>query len=178
MMAVLLLMAALASDTGFQPGDDAAVKVMRQFLYPTPAFYAQPLLELALGQVLTVVEVGSAWYRVSTASDQTGWVHSTALAAASSGSGTVGSGSGSATQDEVTLAGRGFNSDVEAQYRSDNPTLDFAKVDAMTNLKISSETLAAFLSTGGLIELAEGSAPPPAETPGSGSGSREGGTSR
>lgn len=175
-MAVLLLMAALASGSGFQAGDEAAVKVMRQFLYPTPAFYAQPLLELALGQVLTVVEVGGAWYRVTTASDQTGWVHSTALAAASAGSGTVGSGSGSATQDEVTLAGRGFNSDIEAQYRSDNPGLDFGKVDAMEDLEVSGETLVAFLSAGGLIEMAEGSTPPPSTD--SGSGSREGGTSR
>jgi hypothetical protein len=174
-MTVLLLLTALASGTGFEPGAEVAVKVMRQYLYPTPAFYAQPLLELALGQVLTVVEVGTAWYRVSTASDQTGWVHSTALAAASSGSGTVGSGSGAATQDEVTLAGRGFNSEIEAQYRSDNPSLDFAKVDAMEDLEVASEALTAFLSAGGILDLAESSTPPAG---GSGSGSTGGGTSR
>jgi hypothetical protein len=175
-MMVLLLVAVLASDTGFQPGDEAAVKVMRQFLYPTPAFYAQPLLELTLGQVLTVVELGGAWYRVSTASDQTGWVHSTALAGASTGSGTAGASSGTATQDEVTLAGRGFNSDIEGQYRSDNPSLDFGKVDAMEDLGVTSDELAAFLGEGGLIELAEGYSPPPPT--GTDSGGREGGASR
>jgi len=159
-MAVFLLMAALATGSGFQPGDQVAVKVMRQYLYPTPAFYSQPLLELALGQILTVLEVGNSWYRVSTSASESGWVHSTALAAASSGSGTVGSGSGTATQDEVTLAGRGFNSDIEAQYRSDNPSLDFTKVDAMESIEVPSTDLAVFLAAGGIIEAPEGSATP------------------
>jgi len=173
-----LLLAVLVS-TGFDVGDQAAVKVMRQYLYPTPAFYAQPLLELTLGQVLTVLEVGSSWYRVSATTSTSGWVHSTALAAASSGSGTVGSGSGGVTSDEVTLAGRGFNSDVEARYSTDNPQLDFAKVDAMEALEITSSQLEQFLVQGGMIEgSSAGEGGTAGSTSESGSPSSRGGNSR
>jgi hypothetical protein len=151
---LVLLMSLLASDPGFSPGDEASVKVMRQFIFPSPAFYAQPVAELALGQVLTILEVGNQWYRVSATSSLSGWVHSTALASASAGSGSVSSGSGSVTQDEVTLAGRGFNSDVEAEYESDNPSLDFGAVDRIEAFEVSESFMNRFLAAGGLVDPA------------------------
>lgn len=170
---LVLLLSLMASDTGLSPGDEASVKVMRQFMFPSPAFYAQPLAELALGQVLTILEVGNQWYRVSASSSLSGWVHGTALTSASAGSGTVASGSGSVTQDEVTLAGRGFNSDVEAEYESDNPALDFDAVDRIEAFEISEASLTRFLAGGSLVDPAL--LPDVSEEPvTSGSGSRGG----
>ncbi len=176
-MAVLALMLALlASDTALSAGDEATVKVMRQYVFPSPAFYAQPIAELELGQVLTVLEVGNQWFRVSVSSSLSGWVHATALTSASAGSGSVQSGSGSVTQDEVTLAGRGFNSDVEAQYESDNPSLEFDAVDRIEAFEITEAFMNAFLADGGLVDPAllpevSGEAP---QTPPAGGTSRGG----
>ena len=95
MTLLVLLMSLLASDPVLSAGDEATVKVMRQFIFPSPAFYAQPVAELELGQVLTILEDGNQWFRVSASSSLSGWVHATALTAASAGSGSVSSGSGS-----------------------------------------------------------------------------------
>lgn len=172
MTALFLLLAALSGAGGqFEPGDEAAVKVLSQHLFPTPAFYAQPVADLALGQVLDILEAGAGWYRVETASGQTGWVHSSALTTASAGSGTVASGSGSVSQDEITLAGRGFNSEIEAEYGSQNPQLDFSKVDEVEKNGVTPEELEAFLVAGGLVE-----APP--QTQEQEQSGREGGRTR
>jgi len=91
----------------------------------------------------------------------------------------VGSGSGGVTSDEVTLAGRGFNSDVEARYSTDNPQLDFAKVDAMEALEITSSQLEQFLVQGGMIEgSSAGEGGTAGSTSESGSPSSRGGNSR
>ncbi len=154
MTLLVLLMSLLASDPVLSTGDEATVKVMRQYIFPSPAFYAQPVAELELGQVLTILEVGNQWFRVSASSTLSGWVHATALTAASAGSGSVSSGSGSVTQDEVTLAGRGFNSDVEAEYAGDNPALDFDAVDRIEDFEISEAFMNSFLAQGGLVDPA------------------------
>lgn len=151
---VVLMLSLLASDPALSAGDEATVKVMRQYIFPSPAFYSQPVAELALGQVLTILEVGNQWFRVSATSSLSGWVHATALTSASAGSGSVSSGSGSVTQDEVTLAGRGFNSDVEAQYASDNPSLDFDAVDRIEDFEVSEAFMNAFLAGGSLVDPA------------------------
>lgn len=153
MTALFLLLTALSGSGGaYAAGDEATVKVLSQNLFPSPAFYAQPIAQLSLGQVLEILEAGTGWYRVETSSGQTGWVHGSALTTASGGSGTVSSGSGSVSQDEVTLAGRGFNSDVEAEYGAQNPELDFDAVDAVEENTVTSAELEAFLVAGGLIE--------------------------
>lgn len=153
MMILLLLVAALSGIAGeYAPGDEATVKVLSQHLFPSPAFYTQPIANLALGQVLEILEAGAGWYRVETAAGQTGWVHSSAITTASAGTGTVASGSGSVSQDEVTLAGRGFNSEIEAEYGSQNPQLDFDKVDEVEKNGVTPAELEAFLLAGGLVE--------------------------
>ncbi len=151
-MTILMVLAVLATDPIIAPGDQVTVKVLSQHLFPSPAFYSQPVAELALGQVLTVLESGTQWFRVSASSSLTGWVHSSAITPASAGSGSVGSGSGAVSQDEVTLAGRGFNSEIEAAYSSDNPGLDFDKVDAIEGFEVSTQLLEAFLAAGSLVE--------------------------
>ena len=150
----VLVLSLLAASPVLSSGDEATVKVMRQYIFPSPAFYSQPLAELQLGQVLTILEVGNQWFRGSASSSLSGWVHATALTSASAGSGSVSSGSGSVTQDEVTLAGRGFNSEVEARYASDNPSLDFGAVDRIEGFKVSESFMNTFLAGGSLVDPA------------------------
>jgi hypothetical protein len=150
MVSLLLALALGGSDAAPAPGDEVTVMVMRQYLFPTPAFYARPLAELELGQELIVLQVSGQWLEAA-ASSLTGWVHMTAVTGADAGSGTVASGSGSVSADEVTLAGRGFNSEIEAAYASDNPELDFDAVDLIEGFEVSEADMVAFLGGGALV---------------------------
>jgi hypothetical protein len=81
-----------------------------------------------------------------------GWVNSSALTqkeiALKSGSEKVEQG---ASSGEVALAGKGFNADVEAQYKQDQK-LDYTWVDTMEAYKVSPQQVSSFLALGGLRE--------------------------
>ena len=55
-----------------------------------------------------------------------------------------------ATTDELALAGKGFNSQVEERYRSDHPELDFTWIDRMETFGASAEEVRRFLDEGRL----------------------------
>ncbi len=143
--------AAIAEDPP-EAGSQATVKVRSQHMFPRPVFYAEPIVELSFGEVLSLGEESGDWFMATRSGGTSGWVHTTALTGAVVGEGGIGSGSGEVSSDEVMLAGRGFNSQVEDAYSSDHPELDFTKVDAMERLEVAPAELEAFLAEGGLIE--------------------------
>lgn len=55
----------------------------------------------------------------------------------------------SASSGDVALAGKGFNADVEAQYKQDQK-LDYTWVDKMQGFQVPPEQVSAFLAQGGL----------------------------
>ncbi len=55
-----------------------------------------------------------------------------------------------ASSDEVALAGKGFNPEVEKSYKSKHPELDFNAVNSIEEYKISDEPLKIFIKAGGL----------------------------
>ena len=60
-----------------------------------------------------------------------------------------------ATSDELALAGRGFNSDVESSFKENNTSLPFDQIDAMQENSVSVEEAVRFLEEGGLLEPAD-----------------------
>jgi hypothetical protein len=50
----------------------------------------------------------------------------------------------------VALAGKGFNKEVEAEYKKQNQALDYAWVDRMLEYQIPQVQLVEFLQQGGL----------------------------
>lgn len=59
----------------------------------------------------------------------------------------------SATADEIALAGKGFNKQVEDAYKSRNKGVSFAEVDRMLRIKVSPDELRKFLMEGKLAEF-------------------------
>lgn len=55
-----------------------------------------------------------------------------------------------ASGDEVSLAGKGFNPQVESSYKSKHPELDFKTVDRIGEYKITEEGIKSFIKNGGL----------------------------
>ncbi|MEW5818479.1 MAG: SH3 domain-containing protein, partial [Spirochaetota bacterium] len=79
-----------------------------------------------------------------------GWVHSSALTAKQivlkAGDKDV---QQSASSSEVALAGKGFNKEVEAEYKEKN-NIDYTWIDQMEKIVFPPDKLLAFLSEGGL----------------------------
>ncbi|MBD3369608.1 hypothetical protein GF402_04510 [Candidatus Fermentibacteria bacterium] len=173
-MIALLLLAASFADDEPEVGQQATVKVRGQHMFPRPVFYAQPVCGLDFGEVVDVLESEDDWFHCSTSGGLAGWIHGTSLTGAVIGEGEVGEGSGEVSSDEVMLAGRGFNSDVEDAYSSDHPDLDFELVDDMESLEVTPDELRDFLAQGGLIPSSESQQQdtPESESQGEGRGGR------
>ncbi|MBN1361311.1 MAG: SH3 domain-containing protein [Sedimentisphaerales bacterium] len=113
-----------------------------------------------LGRVVATVDYGAmveaqvapqrGWYQVTTADGKTGYVHESALSKKAvvmrAGTSDVATG---ASSDEVALASKGFNEQVEAKLRAEG-TLDYTWVDRMSAFEVDADQIAAFRRQGNL----------------------------
>ena len=143
-------------------GDASAamsVQVKNGQIRATPSFLGKVVAPLSYGDRVQVLETRNDWMNVTGPGGQSGWVHSSALTkkkiVMSSGSQDVQTG---ASGDELALASKGFNSDVEADFKSKNKDIDFTWVDRMEKYKVSPQEMRQFLKEGG-VQPSEGGAP-------------------
>lgn len=144
---VLVLVLAAAAAWAAPP----TVQVKEASLYAKPSPTSKFLGKITLGTVLKVLDQKDGWARVSVDSQNlTGWLRSqtfTTKAVSTKATGDTGSG---VSATEVSLAGRGFTEQIESDYRTKNPALDFATLDRMEADGIPDSQLTDFLQEGGL----------------------------
>ena len=112
-----------------------------------------------LGGVVATVDYGAkvqagtpekGWYPVTMADGKTGWLHESALSrkpiAMRAGTSDAATG---VSSDEVALAGKGFNEQVEAKLRKEGK-LDYAWVDRMSAFQTSADQITKFRMQGHL----------------------------
>jgi uncharacterized protein YgiM (DUF1202 family) len=136
-----------------------SVQVKNGQIRATPSFLGKLVAPLNYGDRLQVLEKQGEWCKVTGPGGQTGWIHSSALTkkkiemqAGSQNAQTAASG------DEMALAGKGFNSAVEADFKAKNKNIDFTWVDKMEKIKVAPESMQEFLKVGG-IQPSEGGKP-------------------
>jgi SH3-like domain-containing protein len=151
--AVLLLIVVLLAPAGAgSAGKMMSVQVKRGDVRATPAFLGSIVATLGYGDRVEVVESRSGWMRVApTAKSGAGWMHSSALSekriVLQGGSRDAQAG---ASSGELALAGKGFNADVESEFKARNRNLDFSIIDRMQATEIPQDRIASFLKEGGL----------------------------
>jgi len=128
-----------------------SVNVKEAQVRATPSYLGKVLGTLVYGDQVQVLETQKDWMRVNApAKGLSGWLNQSALTAKkvvlSSGSETAGQ---NASSGEVALAGKGFNSQIEAENRQDN-TFDYVTVDRMEKIVVAPESVSAFLQQGEL----------------------------
>jgi len=127
------------------------VKVQTTHLRKEPKFYASTIAVLKAGEMVEKISAANGWYKVRTTKGAVGWLHSSAVQtgkfdlAAMDKSLTT-----KATADEIALAGKGFNKQVEKNYKSKHSEVNFAGVDRMLKIKVSQSQLLKFLKYGKL----------------------------
>ncbi len=133
------------------PAAQARVQVQTTQVRATPSYLAAVLASLKYTESVEAFETQGGWTRVRTAAGQTGWVNQSALTTrrmtAKAGTATGNTG---ASSDELALANKGFNSDVEAQFKASHAEVDFAWVDKMGQMKIDQAEITKFVSDGAL----------------------------
>jgi len=114
-------------------------------------FFAPVKLKVALGDTLTVKGRKGDWYLVS-ARGVNGCIHKSAVGSRSFASSGRRASTGGTSTDEVSLAGKGFNPQVESGYRKSNTNLNYAAVDEIIRIQVSEKDLESFVEQGGLIQ--------------------------
>ena len=132
------------------------VKLREATVRSGPKHFKQAIATVHYGDRLEVLDEKDGWLRVRTPGGAVGFLHATAVtpeplptrppdaaAVARQVSG-----------DEVALAGKGFNPQVERKYREQNPNLaeGFARVDALEARRVDPAELERFLAEGSLGE--------------------------
>ena len=125
------------------------VQVMNGQVRDTPTYLAKVLATAGYGSSVEILQVKGDWMQVRTAQGQKGWMHKSALTTRkiSLSAGTSAAKTGASSSD-LALAGKGFNADVEREFRTKNKNLDFAAVDRLEAIRIPAQELATFLRTG------------------------------
>lgn len=130
--------------------DGMSVQVKQSPVRTAPSFMARIIATLQYGDRIRVVSTRGTWTQVFIATaGQKGWVHSSALTrkkiVLKAGAADVNE---TATSDELTLAGKGFNKQVEGAFRTKNRNLDYTRIDKMEKLKVPQKNIRKFLKEG------------------------------
>lgn len=128
---------------------EMSVQVREAQLRVAPSFLGKIAGTCFYGDKVLVFETKAGWHNVRAQSGQTGWIHSSALTAkkvvlkvdAATAQAAAG-------RDELSLAGKGFNSDVEAAFKQRHSNIDFSVIDRFEAIKITAAQMEKFLRDG------------------------------
>lgn len=111
------------------------------------AFFADTLGILAYGAPVLVLQEYGKWAQIRSSGppELSGWVAAASLTTKR----IIAGSSTSASADEIALAGKGFNQEVENAYRQ-NGALNYDAIDAMEAIQIPNRQLFSFLQEGRL----------------------------
>jgi hypothetical protein len=150
---------------------EVVVTVKQTAIRADRQFYAASLGTARFTERLEVLGSEQGWFKVRHAG-VSGWVHGSAVGEGGGGAsvagtlGGIGDALGSLTgrpaqpagkghsEDEVALAGKGFNNEVEGQYRQRHPRANFAAVDRLEGLSAAPDEVRAFADEGKLLAAA------------------------
>ncbi len=144
---VFLLLAAVV----FAAASVMSVQVRTGKMRAKPSFLGSVVASVSYGDRVTVLGEKGSWVQIRNTDGKTGWVHGSALTenklALQAGSKDVATG---ASGSEIALAGKGFNDEVETEYRAENPKLDYTWVDKMEAFRITPAQARKFLAAGNI----------------------------
>ena len=151
-----LLVCGVLAVAGLVIAQTVTIKVKETKVRSSPRFYASSIHDAKSGDRLQKIGESQGWYEVITPDGASGWVHSSAVETRklelSSGEWVE----RETSPDEVALAGKGFNEEVEAEYRKTHQELDYTWVDKMEKLEITEAEMLEFLKAGRLGEYGGG----------------------
>lgn len=128
-----------------------SVQVKQCQLRNKPTFLGKVVTSLKYGEKVNVDKEENSWVKVAPTGKDTGWVHVSALSEKEiilkPDSRDI---QEAASNDEIALAGKGFNKQVEEKYKQENKNIDFAWIDKMEKIVVSQNEMQSFVAQGNL----------------------------
>ncbi len=127
-----------------------SVQVKKGVLKSVPSFLGQSVGTVTYGERVMPLDKEDGWVKVRSGTAK-GWLHQSALTDKKVvlRAGTQAASTG-VSSNEIMLAGKGFNAQVESQYRDENPALRFDLVDTMERYKVAPKAQREFALEGKL----------------------------
>jgi hypothetical protein len=153
LFSVVSLLAICCSLTAFAVEQKRmSVQVKQGTVRSTPSFLGKVITRLNYGDQVVVQTQKDSWSQISMPGVHArGWMHISALSSKKivlkPGASDV---EKAASSDELTLAGRGFNQQVEDEFKSENPKVDFTWVNRMEKFVVTQYQIQTFIREGGL----------------------------
>jgi len=127
-----------------------SVQIKEGTLRSRPSFLGGIVGRVAYGDRVVIRGRQGSWLKVGFEGQSVeGWIHSSALTSKKivlrAGDQDVRQ---AASSDELALAGKGFNQQVEDAFKTKNPKVDFSWVDKMEQIVVSQNEMQAFLQEG------------------------------
>ncbi|HMP89852.1 MAG TPA: SH3 domain-containing protein [Kiritimatiellia bacterium] len=130
---------------------EMSVQIQTGHLRETPNFLGRVVTAVSYGDRVSILSRQAPWSQVSTSEGKSGWIHDSALTrdriVMKAGAEDV---NRTASGEELALAGKGFNSQVEADFKERNKEVDFTWIDRMEEFTVSEQEIVKFLKEGGL----------------------------
>ncbi|RPJ39712.1 MAG: SH3 domain-containing protein [Planctomycetaceae bacterium] len=149
-MKIRVLVVLLVISAGAALAGPMSVQVRNCRVRATPSQLGSTVAMVDYGAVVQAGTPQKGWYPVTTADGKTGWVHESALSrkpiAMRAGTSDAATG---VSSDEVALAGKGFNEQVEKKLRSEGK-LDYTWVDRMATFNAGADQIMKFRMQGRL----------------------------
>jgi uncharacterized protein YgiM (DUF1202 family) len=128
-----------------------SVQVRETQLRATPDYFGKIIGKAAYGDQVTVEETKDGWKKVRLKKDGlTGWLNSSALSSKEIKMTAGRNVKEAASASELQLAGKGFNPEVEKEFKNRNKDISFQWVDKMEQIKISEAEKEKFAREGDL----------------------------
>ncbi len=129
-----------------------SVQVKKGAVRSNPGFMGGVVANLSYGDRVETLEEKGAWTRIAIPGGKgEGWIHGSALTkkkiVLKAGADDVRQ---AASSDELALAGKGFNQQVEKEFKSRNPNVDYAWIDKMETFRVSQSRMRQFVRQGNL----------------------------
>jgi uncharacterized protein YgiM (DUF1202 family) len=145
---VLVLFFVLCAGAAFAAS--MSVQVRNGKVRATPSQLGRVVASVPYAETVEVGELQRGWYPVTLANGSKGWLHESTLSRKpikmTAGTTDVQTG---VSSDEVALAGKGFNEQVEARLKEET-ALDYTWVDRMAQFQVSEDQIRAFRTQGRL----------------------------
>ncbi|MBN1410718.1 MAG: SH3 domain-containing protein [Spirochaetales bacterium] len=151
MKKILLCIMVLLIAAGFQAfGESLSIIVKETQAREKPSYLSKGIAKLKYGDKVDTLQLQKDWYKVKLKGGKTGWIHSSAvtnkkIVLKSSKA----DAEKYANSKDVVLAGKGFNEQVEKQYKQQSK-LDFSAIDKLEKIDVTPEQKEDFLRDGQL----------------------------
>ena len=142
---LLFFMFLIVSTFVFAQSKTMYVNVKSAELKNGTGFFSKKVAVLEYGQPVTAISSGKKWTQVKAGNTQ-GWIYTASLTTRKI---TSSSKNFSASTDELALAGKGFNAEIESEYKKSGK-VNYAAVDKIEAFSVSESELLEFVKSGNL----------------------------